>query len=161
MVSPFIASATSGRATVKPMGAPLPRLLALVIISGVTPHFSMPNHFPPMPAPPGLHLVADEQAAEFLDDAVNDLEIFLRRRDETADALNRFGDECSDASGGGRADHFFDVARTANIAARIFQAERAAVTIRVDRVDKAVTGAAPPRRHPAFPVAAIATADRP
>ena len=37
-----------GAATVRPMGKPLPRPLALVMISGVTPHCSMPNHFPPV-----------------------------------------------------------------------------------------------------------------
>ena len=48
MVDPFNASATSGRATVKPTGEPFPRLLALVMMSGMTPHCSMPNHFPPV-----------------------------------------------------------------------------------------------------------------
>src|SRR5256885_1786972 len=48
MVAPFMASATSGFATVRPMGNPLPNPLALVITSGVTPYCSMPNHLPPV-----------------------------------------------------------------------------------------------------------------
>ena len=33
---------------VSPMGRPLPRPLALVMMSGVTPYCSMPNHLPPV-----------------------------------------------------------------------------------------------------------------
>ena len=46
--STFIASATSGFATVTPIGNPLPSPFALVMMSGVTPHCSMPNHLPPV-----------------------------------------------------------------------------------------------------------------
>ena len=45
-------------------------------------------------APAGLHFVADKNAAVFANDVIDDREIFLRRRDESADALNRLGDKC-------------------------------------------------------------------
>ena len=85
-------------ATVSPIGAPLPRPLALVMMSGVTPHCSMPNHLLAGASPSGLHFVADEDAAVIAHDFRDDREIFLRRRDKAADALNRLGDEARDAA---------------------------------------------------------------
>ena len=100
MVRPLTESATSGVATVRPMGAPLPRPLALVMMSG--------RHAPVLDAEPlaagaspaGLHFVADEDAAVVAHDLVDDLEIFLGRRDEAADALDGLGDEAGDAAAG-------------------------------------------------------------
>ena len=48
MVRPLKASATSARAIVTPIGMPLASPLALVMMSGVTPQCSMPNHFEPV-----------------------------------------------------------------------------------------------------------------
>ena len=44
----------------------------------------------------GLHFVGNEKAAVILHDVEDDLEIFRRRSDESADALNRLGDERGD-----------------------------------------------------------------
>ena len=52
-------------------------------------------------APAGLHFIADEDAAVVAHDLVDDLEIFLGRRDESADALDGLGDEAGDAAAGG------------------------------------------------------------
>src|SRR5258708_2463044 len=40
-------------------------------------------------SPAGLYFVGDEEAAVVFDDLEDDLEIFLGRRDESADALDR------------------------------------------------------------------------
>jgi len=59
------------------------------------------------PAPAGLDFIANEDAAMGADDPLDDLEIFLGRRDETAHALDRFGDEPGDACAGGATDELF------------------------------------------------------
>ena len=86
-------------------------------------------------APAGLHFVADEHAAIFLDDVGDDREIFLGRRDEAADALNRLGDEAGDAAGGGGADHFLHVVRALDVAGGIREAVGAAVAVGVHGVN--------------------------
>jgi hypothetical protein len=48
--------------------------------------------------PSRLDLVADEKAAVLPDDADDLFEIFFRRRDKTADALNRLSQEGGDAT---------------------------------------------------------------
>ena len=88
-------------------------------------------------SPAGLHFVADEDAAVIADDLLDDLEVFLGRRDEAADALDRLGDEAGDAAAGGGADQLFHVLRAAHFAIGIGQAERAAIAVRVVRVDDA------------------------
>ena len=67
----------------------------------------MPNQLPTGPAPAGLHFIADEDAAMGADDPLDDLEVFLGHRDETAHALDRFGDESDDACAGGATDELF------------------------------------------------------
>ena len=48
IVSPWNESAISGLATVSPIGTPLPKPLAAVIMSGSTSQCSMPNHLRPV-----------------------------------------------------------------------------------------------------------------
>ncbi len=137
MVAPFIESAISGRAIVTPMGDPLARPFALVMMSGCTPHCSIPNHLPPVRPHAGLHFVADEHAAVFLHDVGHDREIFLGRRDEAADALDRLGDKSGDTAGSGGANHFFHILRALHFAGRIRQPVRTAIAVCVHRVDDA------------------------
>jgi hypothetical protein len=47
------------------------------------------KHFTARAAPSGLHLVADEKTAVFLDDTDDLFEILFWGRDKTANALNR------------------------------------------------------------------------
>ena len=66
----------------------------------------------------GLHFVGDAQAAVLADDVVDDLEIFRRRRDGSADALDRFADEAGDFARRFVADQIFDVVGAFDVAAR-------------------------------------------
>ena len=86
-------SAISGVAMVRPMGTPLPRPLAAVMMSGSTSQCSMPNHLLPVRPQPVCTSSEMKVAAVLLHDAEGDLEVFLRRRDEAADALNGLGDQ--------------------------------------------------------------------
>src|ERR1700733_10454167 len=52
-------------------------------------------------APAGLHFVGDKKAAVVFYDAMHDFEIFGGRSNESAHALNRLSDECSDRAAGG------------------------------------------------------------
>jgi hypothetical protein len=126
MVAPFSASAISGRATVR----------AGHDIRRDAPLFDA-EPFSAGASPAGLYFVADEKAAEFFHDAVDDLEIFFGRNDEAADALDRLGDEGGNAAGGGGANHVVHVAGALHVAGRVFQIERAAVAVGVDGVDEA------------------------
>src|SRR5439155_25266868 len=63
----------------------------------------------------GLDFVADEHAAVFLHDVVNDLEVFLRRIDDAAETLDRFADERGDLAGGVVLDDVFEFARTGDV----------------------------------------------
>src|ERR1041385_2281874 len=58
-------------------------------------HFPLLNSKPAFAgtSPAGLHFVGDKQAAIILYDLENDLEILLWRRNESAHALNWFGQE--------------------------------------------------------------------
>ena len=94
----------------------------------------MPNQFFPVRPKSGLHFIGDEQASVFFHGLENDLEIFRRRGDESADALNRFGDEGGDLAAGARLDQVFDVFRAGDFAIGIFQAQRAAIAVRIDGV---------------------------
>src|SRR5579859_552946 len=85
-------------------------------------------------APAGLHFVGDEKAAVFFHDVENDFEIFLGRGDEAADALDRLGDEGGDAAAGAGLNEVFDVAGAGHFAFGIFQVQRAAVAVRINRV---------------------------
>src|ERR1700735_1171076 len=80
-------------------------------------------------APAGLHFVGDKKAAVVFHDAVNDFEIFRRWSDESADALNRFGDERSDRAAGGGLNYPFHIVRAGHAAFGIFQMQRAAIAI--------------------------------
>ena len=100
------------------------------------------HHFPVLDAEPvlagaaeaGLHFVGDEQAAVFFDGVENDLEIFRRRRDESADALNGLGHEGGDLAAGAGLDEVFDVVGAGHAAIGIVQPERAAVAVGIDGV---------------------------
>src|SRR4029077_8876878 len=59
------------------------------------------------------------------------------RSDESADALNRFGNERGDVAAGAGLNEIFDVFRAGHAAVGIFQAERTAVAIRTDGVSHA------------------------
>src|SRR5262249_20194410 len=85
-------------------------------------------------SPAGLDFVSDEQSAVILHDLENDLEVFLRRSDEAAESLDRFGDERGDLTRGGRLDHGFYIGRTGDVARRIGLAERTPIAIRIHRV---------------------------
>ena len=72
-------------------------------------------------APAGLHFVGDEERAVFLHDFEHNLEVFLRRSDEAADALNWFGDERGDVAAGAGLNQVFHVPGASNFAFGIFQ----------------------------------------
>ena len=105
------------------------------------------DHFPVLDAEPmlagaseaGLHFVRDEEAAVFFHRVEDDLEVFGRRGDESADALNGFCDEGGDVAAGTGLDEIFDVIRARHAAVGILQAEGAAVAIRTDGVSHAHT----------------------
>src|SRR5579864_2082551 len=85
-------------------------------------------------APACLHFVGDEERAVLLHDFENDFEILLGWSDEAADALNRLRDERGDVAAGAGLDEIFDVARASHFAIRIFQMQRAAVAVGIDRM---------------------------
>ena len=153
--------------TVRPMGLPLPRPLALVMMSGRHAPLLDAEPLAAGAAPAGLHFVADEDAAVIAHDLVDDLEIFLGRRDEAADALNGLGDEAGDPAAGGGADQFLHVLRAAHFAIGIGQAEGTAVAVGVVRVhdaglraDRQAPGALPGERHRQRGAAVIGVAQR-
>ena len=82
----------------------------------------------------GLHLVGDEEPAEFLDDLENLLEILQRGRDEPAHALDGLGQKSGDAPGGAGPDHVFHIIGAGDFAVGIAQFQRAAVAVGVDGV---------------------------
>ena len=84
-----------------PMGVPFPSPLAEVIMSGSTPQCSMPNHLWPVRPHAVWTSSLMKIAAVLLHDAEDDFEIFLGRRDEAADALDRLGEKRGDPAGGG------------------------------------------------------------
>src|SRR5262249_28489374 len=83
----------------------------------------------PGPAESGLDLIRDAEPAVSADDLVDDLEVFARRHDGPADPLDRLGDEAGHLAGSLVADQVRDVPRTFDVAARILQAEGAAVAV--------------------------------
>ncbi len=101
-------------------------------------------------SPGGLHFVADEQPAVAADDFGDDAEVVLGRGDETADALDRLGDEAGDAPGGGGADQLLHVARASQVAGGVGRSELAPVAVGVVRVDdsRQRRAAQPPGAHP-------------
>jgi hypothetical protein len=76
-----------------------------------------------------LYFVGDAEAAVFSHDVVNDLEILLGRRDDTADALHAFADEDGHFAAGFVFDHVFDVAGAFHVAGGIRQAVGATIAI--------------------------------
>src|SRR5262249_12452308 len=85
-------------------------------------------------SPRRLGLVANEDSAVPADDISHDAEVFPRRRDESADALYRLGDEAGDPPGGSRADQLLDVLRALHSAIGISKTEWAAVAVRIVRM---------------------------
>src|SRR5450830_2003239 len=77
-----------------------------------------------------LHLVADEDAAVLPHDPDRDLEILLRGRDESANALDGLGDEARDLAGRRRLDQLFEVLGARDAAGRVRELQRAAVAVR-------------------------------
>ena len=90
-----------------------------------------------------------------------DPEIFFRRRDESADALNRFRDKRRDAPRCGGADQVFHIVRASHVAGRILEPQRTAVAIGVQCMDKPRDRRAAQASSCPTPVAAIASAERP
>ncbi len=88
-------------------------------------------------APTGLHFIANENTAVFANDVGNNLEIFLGRSDETANALDGFGDHASDATRCCGPNEFFHVLCAFHVARRIGKTKGAAITIRVVRENDA------------------------
>ena len=166
MVTPFMASATSGRAMVTPMGSPLPRPLALVMMSGCDAPVLDAEPLAAGAAPGGLDFVGDEDATVLAHDIRDDFEVLFGRSDEAADALDRLGDEAGDAAGGGGADDLLDILRAFHFAGRVFEAERAAIAIRVDGMHDAGLGRAESpgglsgERHGGAELAVIGVAER-
>ena len=81
-------------------------------------------------SPAGLHFISDEQRAILLNDLEDHLEVFLRRRNKPADALNRFGDERGDVPAGPGLDEVFHVTGAGHFAIGILQVQGATVAIR-------------------------------
>ena len=118
MVTPLTASATSGCATVSPIGHAVAEALGAGHDVGRDAPLLDAEPLAAGAAPAGLHFVADEDAAVIAHDLLDDLEVFLGRRDEAADALDRLGDEAGDAAAGGGADQLLHVLRAADFADR-------------------------------------------
>ncbi len=99
----------------------------------MTPQFSKPQKCVAGAAEAGLHFVGDAQAAVLADDVVDDLEIFRRRRDGAADALDRFADEAGDLAGAFRTgSRSRRRGHTSASQTGIFQTVRAAVAVAGD-----------------------------
>src|SRR5258708_1680557 len=79
-----------------------------------------------------LDLKKDENPAILFHGLKNNLEIFGRWRDEAADSLDRLGNERGDLAAGARLDQVFDIIGAGDFAIGIFQAQRAAVAVRID-----------------------------
>src|SRR3954467_9089390 len=102
------ASAMGAFAMVRPIGWPFAMPFALVRMSGSAPNCWTPHHLPPLrphavSTSPALHgpprrlcLVGDEEAARVADDGQRDVEVFLGRHDEPADALDGLHQERGD-----------------------------------------------------------------
>ena len=132
MVLPCMLSAISGVAIVAPMGTPLAMPLAKVMMSGSTPQCSMPNILPPVRPQAVCTSSQMNRPPYFRMIPTISLKIFLRRRDEPADALDRLGKKRGDAPLRSHGlNRLFGVGGALQIAARISQAERAAITVRV------------------------------
>src|SRR2546423_2763543 len=90
-------------------------------------------------SPSGLHFIGDEESAVVLDDFEDDLEIFLGRCNEAADALNRLGDEGGDLSRGRGLDYVLNILGAGYFTTWISFSPWTAVTIRIDRVHDAMS----------------------
>ena len=113
---------------------PLPSPLALVMMSGVTPQCSMPNHLPPvrpqpvctsslMKMPPWLRTIFSTIGKYSLGGVTKPPTPWIGSAMKPAIA-----------AAGGRADHVLGVLRALHFAIGIRQAEGAAVAVRVERV---------------------------
>ena len=98
------------------------------------------------PAPAGLDFIANEDAAMGADDPLDDLEIFLGRRDETAHALEGFGDESATLPQVELPTGSAGILRAYHFARGIGEAERATIAIRIMRVHDAGLRQAEPSR---------------
>ena len=88
-------------------------------------------------APGRLDFVGDEQAAILFYDLEHNLEIFRRRSDESADALNGLGDKSGNRAAGAGLDQVLDVIGAGHAAIGIGEMQRAAVAIGIDGVREA------------------------
>ena len=70
-----------------------------------------------------------QSAAVLADDVVDDAEELGRGQDRTADTLDRLGNEAGDLTAGFIADDVFEVVSTLHLAAGVFKAVRAAITV--------------------------------
>ena len=113
----------------------------------------------PGASPGGLDFVRNEIAAILLDDAEGHLEIFLRRSDETTDALDRLGKKCGNAPRGRELNYVFNILHASDFAFGILEPQRAAIAVRIHRVDDSdLDGRSPPGIHSRKPASKGGTA---
>jgi hypothetical protein len=86
-------------------------------------------------APPGLHLVRDEQDPVFVEDLLHRTEQSIGRCAEATDALDRLDDHAGDVAGGRRVDHIAKIATArVDVLGVVEILERAAVAVRAVHV---------------------------
>ena len=88
-----------------------------------------PEHLATRSAPSRLNFVADEESPVLVNDSGDLFEVLLGRRDETAHPLDGLGDERGNFPGSGRLNGTFQILRALEIATRIGEPKRTAVTV--------------------------------
>src|SRR6266851_5719820 len=119
MFAPWKLPAISGVVTVRPTGAPLAIPFALVIMSGITSQFSMPNHFLPVRPQPVCTSSAMNRAPYFF----TILKTILKYS---------FGDERGDVAAGPGLNEILHVVGARYFAIGIFQVKGAAIAVGID-----------------------------